>query len=60
MSGHETMPDSLVGTPEEPQDPCQHWRGTLLGSSPGGSRVIQWVDGVGEEKAYLFINIRLD
>ena len=30
------------------------------GSSPGGSRVIQRWDGVGEEKTYLFINIRLD
>ena len=30
------------------------------GSSPGGSRVIRSGDGVGEEKTYLFINIRLD
>ena len=30
------------------------------GSSPGGSRVIRRGDGVGEEKTYLFINIRLD
>ena len=29
MSPHRTRPDSPVETPEEPQDPCQHWRGTL-------------------------------
>ena len=29
------------------------------GSSPGGSRVIQRGDGVGQEKTYLFINLRL-
>ena len=32
----------------------------MLESSPGGSRVIQRGDGVGKEKTYLFINIRLD
>ena len=31
----------------------------LPGSSPGGSRVIRRGDGVGEEKTYLFRNIRL-
>ena len=31
----------------------------MPGSSPGGSRVIQRGDGVGEEKTYLFRNIRL-
>ena len=39
------------------------WRGeggSMTGSSPGGSRVIRRGDGVGEEKTYLFINIRLD
>ena len=25
----ETRPDSLVETPEVPQNPCQHWRGIL-------------------------------
>ena len=32
----------------------------LPGSSPGRSRVIQSRNSVGEEKTYLFINIRLD
>ena len=32
----------------------------LPGSSPGGSRVIWRGERVGEEKTYLFINIRLD
>ena len=29
MPAHETRPDSLVETPEEPWDPCRHWRATL-------------------------------
>ena len=29
VSPHETRPDSPVETPEEPQNPCQHWRGSL-------------------------------
>ena len=29
MSPLETRPESLVETPEEPQDPYQHWRGNL-------------------------------
>ena len=29
MTPLEMRPDSLVDTPEEPQDPCQHWRGNL-------------------------------
>ena len=28
-TARETRPDSPVETPEEPRDPCQHWRGTL-------------------------------
>ena len=29
MSPHESRPDSPVETPEEPRDPCWHWRGNL-------------------------------
>ena len=29
MSPQEMRPDSPVETPEEPRDPCQHWRGIL-------------------------------
>ena len=29
MSPYETRPDAPVESPEEPRDPCQHWRGTL-------------------------------
>ena len=43
--------------PEASSFPAQRH---VLGSSPGGSRVIQRGDGVGKEKTYLFIDIRLD
>ena len=29
MSPQETRSDSPLETPEEPRDPCQHWRGNL-------------------------------